>query len=92
MEEMERVFREEYEREKARHAFRSDREKSAAQGQRKLSYFKMAVMGASVVYSILILKEWGFDIDLFLWKDKTFVSSLIIILLTPVLGHIIFRK
>ena len=86
------IFLEEYERERARYAYRSDREKKSAENQKRFSYLKEVVVFGGVVYCIHILKKFGFDIGIGGLYDLSFLIYISVILATFFLGFIVFPK
>lgn len=82
---------EEYERERARDAYRSEKEAKSAASKRKLQYVYDVIIAFVIIYLVIFIKDlFGFgDIVIF---DASFFRVLFIIAGIVGLGFFIFPK
>jgi hypothetical protein len=89
--EQKRIFVEEYERERARDAFRAEKEAKSATVRRKLQYVYDAIIVCVLVYLVVFLRDsFGFgNVVIF---DAQFFRPLLLIIAISLLGFVIFPK
>ncbi len=89
--EQKRIFVEEYEREKARDAFRADKEVKSKTSKIKLQYVYDVIIVGVIIYLVIFLKDlFGFG-NIVVFDARLFLP-LLLIFATLLLGFIIFPK
>lgn len=83
------VFEEEYEREHARDTYRSDKEKKSSNANKLMSYISDGFIVFIMIYLFSFLKQMGIKVKII---DGQFLLSLLLIVITIIVGEIIFRK
>ena len=86
------IYEEEYERERARDDYKVAKNIKSAMASRRSSYLQDFIILCAVIYSVYLIREFGFDINIKNICDSQFLMAMTAIVMTFFVGFIFFPK